>query len=110
MILQEIEREEAEKICQLDRSNRELREALQIEDDVDFREAIIENEEVMERKRGHLDNIRAKIQELKGADAQGVASPLRVQVSLGAQRPLESATPAAPAASPTEVLPDGLDL
>ncbi|CAK0869268.1 unnamed protein product [Prorocentrum cordatum] len=51
LLLRELEDHESRAISHLERSNRELAEALEADDDPDFREAIAENVQVLRQKR-----------------------------------------------------------
>lgn len=63
-VLREIEDHETLAIKHLERSNSELAEFLEEEDDADFREAIAENVEVLARKLVRLEKVREQIREL----------------------------------------------
>jgi len=86
-LLRELEDREAFAIQHLERSNREIDEALQAEDDEDLRLAVAENLEVLVRKRARLQKIREKIRQLDpnagvaptAADAAGPEQPAKPQ-------------------------------
>merc|ERR1712190_254916 len=80
-LLEELEKTESDKVFHLERSNRELLEALEVEEDRDFREAVDENKLIIEKKQVYVDRVRDKIKELKAAQVSirpGVdAAPVR---------------------------------
>eukprot|EP00927_Polykrikos_kofoidii_P064401 TRINITY_DN5959_c0_g2_i2.p2 TRINITY_DN5959_c0_g2~~TRINITY_DN5959_c0_g2_i2.p2 ORF type:complete len:196 (+),score=47.80 TRINITY_DN5959_c0_g2_i2:61-588(+) len=65
--LRDLELVESEKIFHLERSNRELLEALEAGEDADFRDAVQDNEQILIRKYSRVACIREKIDELRGA-------------------------------------------
>ncbi|CAK0869266.1 unnamed protein product [Prorocentrum cordatum] len=64
LLLRELEDHESRAISHLERSNRELAEALEADDDPDFREAIAENVQVLRQKRERVAKVLAKIREI----------------------------------------------
>ncbi|CAJ1348449.1 unnamed protein product [Effrenium voratum] len=93
--LRDLEALEKKAIEHLERSNTELYNFLTEEEDKDFREAIAENLQVLERKHARLEKILEKILEL---------TPNQGPVELmPAPKP-------APKPTPAKALPEGLDL
>mmetsp|Transcript_67048 Transcript_67048/g.143467 ORF Transcript_67048/g.143467 Transcript_67048/m.143467 type:complete len:180 (+) Transcript_67048:106-645(+) len=92
-LLLEIQSHETLAVEHLERSNRELLEALEVEEDSDFREAVTENCEVLGRKRRLLEKVNEKIRyarQLNTAANPCAATPIAGPV-------LAPIAPAAPA-------------
>mmetsp|Transcript_104629 Transcript_104629/g.165219 ORF Transcript_104629/g.165219 Transcript_104629/m.165219 type:complete len:157 (-) Transcript_104629:25-495(-) len=67
LLLQVMAEQVATTIGRLEKSNRELNEALLEGDDADFREAVSDNLKILEYKRSHEAAILEKIQQLTAA-------------------------------------------
>ena len=63
-LLKALQAQEKKQVERLEHSNGQLKLFLAEEDDPDFREAITENLEILEKKRIHLEKIAEKILEL----------------------------------------------
>eukprot|EP00929_Paragymnodinium_shiwhaense_P009767 TRINITY_DN114081_c0_g1_i1.p1 TRINITY_DN114081_c0_g1~~TRINITY_DN114081_c0_g1_i1.p1 ORF type:complete len:146 (+),score=49.35 TRINITY_DN114081_c0_g1_i1:95-532(+) len=105
---------ESESIAKLRNSNEQLLEALAVEEDKDFREAVDDNEVTLKRKQARLDKISKKLEQLRLAHAAVKATAATEGSGASAnggyhqERPRPAGTTTtAPAAAD---LPEGLDL
>lgn len=105
-LLKALQAQEKKQIERLEHSNGQLKEFLAQEDDPDFREALLENLEILERKRERLEKIAEKILEL--TPPQPTAATIEVAGRNG-RHTAPYAAPAAPGLAVVEV-PAGLDL
>mmetsp|Transcript_157619 Transcript_157619/g.278183 ORF Transcript_157619/g.278183 Transcript_157619/m.278183 type:complete len:143 (-) Transcript_157619:68-496(-) len=111
-LLRAMDSEESGAIERLEKSNRELAEALEIEDDPDFREAVADNLKVLERKCQRRAEIAEKIRQLTHAKACIPAGPPAAgyPVQAAAAAPAEAAAAPPGGTQLREDVPEGLAL
>eukprot|EP00435_Cladocopium_sp_Y103_P004262 s5425_g1.t1 len=110
-LLKALQAQEKKQIERLEHSNGQLKEFLAQEDDPDFREALVENLEILVRKHKRLAKIAEKIFELTPPQP---AAPVATMEEVAGRNGRQAAPYAAPAAGPpgpaVVEVPAGLDL
>merc|ERR1712146_408785 len=111
-----MQEQETISIDRLEQSNHDLTEALKECDDADFRIAVAENRQILERKRQRHSEISEKIRQLTAAAACVPAGPVVRPAGYGGNRgapepvPVRPAEPPAYAPAEAAQVPEGLDL